>query len=135
MEEMKNGKKKITYLEMITQFLLRKIKTNKDYQNAVNRYEYLTDNYQDTKELNDYLDVLAMLIDEYENKKFPIADADPIEVLKYLMKEKNIKQTQLAKVFGSQSIVSEVLSKKRGLTLKYIYNMAVMFNVKPQVFV
>ncbi|MBI5731358.1 MAG: helix-turn-helix domain-containing protein [Ignavibacteriales bacterium] len=120
---------------MITQFLLRKIKTNKDYQNAVNRYEYLTDNYQDTKELNDYLDVLAMLIDEYENEKFPIADADPIEVLKYLMKEKNIKQTQLAKVFGSQSIVSEVLSKKRGLTLKYIYNMAVMFNVKPQVFV
>ncbi|MFA5806620.1 MAG: helix-turn-helix domain-containing protein [Melioribacteraceae bacterium] len=135
MEEMKNGKKKITYLEMITQFLLRKIKTNKDYQNAINRYEYLTDNYQDTKELNDYLDVLAMLIDEYENEKFPIAEADPIEVLKYLMKEKNIKQTQLAKVFGSQSIVSEVLSKKRGLTLKYIYNMAVMFNVKPQVFV
>ena len=132
---MKNGKKKITYLEMIAQFLLKKIKTNKDYQNAINRYEYLTDNYQDTKELNDYLDVLAMLIDEYENKKFPIADADPIEVLKYLMKEKNIKQTQLAKVFGSQSIVSEVLSKKRGLTLKYIYNMAVMFNVKPQVFV
>ena len=135
MEKMKKEKKKITYLEMIAQFLLKKIKTNKDYQNAINRYEYLTDNYQDTKELNDYLDVLAMLIDEYENKKFPIADADPIEVLKYLMKEKNIKQTQLAKVFGSQSIVSEVLSKKRGLTLKYIYNMAVMFNVKPQVFV
>lgn len=132
---MKNRKKKITYLEMIAQFLLKKIKTNKDYQNAINRYEYLTDNYQDTKEFNDYLDVLAMLIDEYENEKFPIAETDPIEVLKYLMKEKNIKQTQLAKIFGSQSIVSEVLSKKRGLTLKYIYNMAVMFNVKPQVFV
>ena len=81
-------KEKITYLEMITQFLLRKIKTNKDYQNAVNRYEYLTDNYQDTKELNDYLDVLAMLIDEYENENFQLPKLDPIEVLKYLMKEK-----------------------------------------------
>ncbi len=128
-------KTKITYNQMIQEFPLKKIKNLKDYNKAIKWYENLIDNYNESTELNDYLDVLALLIEEYEEKKFPISETDPVDIIKYLMEEKNIKQVQLAKAFGSQSIVSEVLNRKRGLTLKYIYNIANIFNVKPQVFV
>ena len=76
-----------------------------------------------------------MLIENYENENYPVENADPVDIMKFLMEEKNIKQKELAQAFGSQSVVSEVLNKKRGLTLKYIYNMADIINVKPQIFV
>jgi HTH-type transcriptional regulator/antitoxin HigA len=128
-------KTKITYKRLIQECPLKKIKNLKDYNKAIKWYENLIDNYDESTELNEYLDVLALLIEEYEEKKFPIPEADPVDIIKYLMEEKNIKQVQLTKAFGSQSIVSEVLNRKRGLTLKYIYNIANIFNVKPQVFV
>ncbi|MBU2445005.1 MAG: helix-turn-helix domain-containing protein [Bacteroidetes bacterium] len=128
-------KTKITYNQLIHKFSLKKIKNLKDYNRALTWYESLIDNYDESNELNEYLDVLALLIEEYEEKKFPIPEADPVDIIKYLMEEKNIKQVELAKAFGSQSIVSEVLNRKRGLTLKYIYNIADILKVKPQVFV
>lgn len=121
--------------QSVKEFPLKKIKNLKDYNKALAWYENLIDNYDQSNELNEYLDVLALLIEEYEEKKFPIPEADPVDIIKYLMEEKNIKQVELAKAFGSQSIVSEVLNRKRGLTLKYIYNIADILKVKPQVFV
>lgn len=131
MENMKT----ITYRKLISLHPLKQIKTAKEYKKAIMFYEELIDNYNESDELNEYLDVFAMLIDNYENENYPIEDADPIDIIKFLMKEKNIKQSELAKAFGSQSIVSDVINRKRGLTLKYIYNMADFFSVKPQIFV
>jgi HTH-type transcriptional regulator / antitoxin HigA len=127
--------KTITYQKLISKYPLKQIKNVREYKSAVKLYEELVDNYKETDDLNNYLDVLAMLIDNYENEKYPIEDADPVDIMKFLMEEKNIKQTELAKAFGSQSVVSEVLNRKRGLTLKYIYNMADIFKVKPQIFI
>lgn len=87
------------------------------------------------RELLDNNVSISHLAEKYEEKKFPIPDADPVDIIKYLMEEKNIKQVELAKAFGSQSIVLEVLNRKRSLTLKYIYNIADILKVKPQVFV
>jgi HTH-type transcriptional regulator/antitoxin HigA len=131
MEKMKT----ISYQKLISKLPLKQIKNAREYKKAIKFYEELIDNYSETDELNDYLNVLSMLIDNYENEKYPIEDADPVDIMKFLMEEKNIKQAELAKAFGSQSVVSEVLNRKRGLTLKYIYNMADVFNVRPQIFV
>lgn len=78
------------------------IRNVREYKSAIKLYEELVDNYKETDDLNDYLDVLAMLIDYYENKKYPVEDADPVDIMKFLMEEKNIKQIELAKAFGSQ---------------------------------
>lgn len=127
--------KTISYQKLISVHPLKQIKNEREYKSSIKLYEELIDTYKETNDLNDYLIVLAMLIENYENEKYPIENADPVDIMKFLMEEKNIKQAQLAKAFGSQSVVSEVLNKKRGLTLKYIYNMADIFNVKPQIFV
>ena len=127
--------KTITYQKLIFKYPLKQIKNAKEYKIAIKLYEELIDNFGETEDFNEYLDVLAMLIDNYENEKYPVENADPVDIMKFLMEEKNIKQADLAKAFGSQSVVSEVLNKKRGLTLKYIYNMANILNVRPQIFV
>ena len=100
--------KTISYLKLSSTHPLKKIKNVREYTKAIKFYEELIDNFKETDELNEYLDILAMLIDDYENEKYPVEDADPVEIMKFL---------------------------KRGLTLKYIYKMADIFNVKPQIFV
>lgn len=127
--------KTITYQKLIAKYRLNQIRNSRESNTVIKMYEELIDSCKETDDLIDYLDVLAILIDNYENEKYPIEDADPVDIMKFLMEGKNIKQTELAKAFGSQSVVSEVLNKKRGLTLKYIYGMADIFNVKPQIFV
>lgn len=65
-------------------------------------------------------DVLSTLIEAYENKAYPIEQADPIDVLNFYMEQNGLTQTDLAQVIGSRSRASEILSGRRGLTLQMI---------------
>lgn len=98
---------------------LKPIKTKKDYQQAMERLEVIFDSKRGTPE-GDELEILGVLIDEYEKVQFPIGLPDPIEAIKFRMEQMGYSQTELAKVVGLKSRASEILNKKRKLSLEMI---------------
>jgi HTH-type transcriptional regulator/antitoxin HigA len=87
-----------------------------------------------TPEEEKYARVLMTLIEAYEEEHDPIPDASPVEVLRALMDANNLRQKDLASIFGSESIVSEVLHKKRELNKNQIEKLSKRFHVSPAVF-
>jgi HTH-type transcriptional regulator/antitoxin HigA len=98
---------------------IKPIKTKKDYQSALERLEKIFDAKKGSTE-GDELEVLSILIEKYEDEHFPIGFPDPIEAIKFRMEQLGYNQTDLAKVVGLKSRASEILSKKRKLTLEMI---------------
>jgi len=79
-------------------------------------------------------ELLTLLIEDFEEKHYSLKGATPVEVLHELMKANNLKQKDLVDVFGTPSIVSEVLSGKRKLTTQHIQRLSRRFHVSPEVF-
>lgn len=98
---------------------IKPIKTEKDYQKALKRLDEIFDAKTNSKE-GDELEILSILIDKYENEKYPIDLPDPVEAIKFRMEQLGIKQKDLTGSMGFKSRVSEILSKKRKLTLDMI---------------
>lgn len=95
------------------------IKTEKDYKLALSRLEQILDAKKGTRE-GDELELLALLIDNYERQKEEIDLPDPIEAIKFRMEQLGYQQKDLAEVIGLRSRVSEILNRKRKLTLDMI---------------
>ena len=102
---------------------IKLIKTEEDYQKSLERMEEIFDTPIGTME-SDEADILALLIDEYEKKNYPIDAPDPIEAIKIRMEEMDLKQVDLIPEIGGKSRVSEILNKKRKLTVDMIRNLA-----------
>ena len=98
---------------------LRPIKNDTDYHQALERLEIIFDAKKGTTE-GDELEILGILIDQYENEHFPIDLPDPIEAIKFRMEQLGYTQSDLAKVVGLKSRASEILNKKRKLSLDMI---------------
>jgi HTH-type transcriptional regulator/antitoxin HigA len=79
-------------------------------------------------------ELLTLLIEDFEEKRYRLPRAKPLEVVRYLMEEHNLLQKDLADVFGTRSIVSEVLSGKRELNKDQIARLSARFHVSPEVF-
>jgi len=101
---------------------IRPIKTEQDYSESVKRIEKLWGAKKDSPE-GDELDLLCTLVESYEIKHYPISPPDPIDAIKFRMDQMGMTKTELAKYLGSQSRVSEVLSRKRQLTLKMVKSL------------
>ncbi|MEO9257891.1 MAG: helix-turn-helix domain-containing protein [Crocinitomicaceae bacterium] len=110
------------------------IKNEKDYEKALERLEAIFDSKNGTKE-GDELEILSILIDKYENENFPIGFPDPIEAIKFRMEQMGLKQKDLAEAVGFTSRVSEILNKKRKLTLEMIRNLHLKLNIPTEVLV
>ncbi|REG83148.1 helix-turn-helix domain-containing protein [Winogradskyella sediminis] len=110
------------------------IRNEKDYQNALNRLEEIFDAKKRTEQ-GDELEILSILIDRYENENFPIGMPDPIEAIKFRMEQMGMKQKDLAEVVGFKSRVSEILSKKRKLTLGMIRKLNSTLHIPTEVLV
>jgi HTH-type transcriptional regulator/antitoxin HigA len=113
---------------------IRPIKTETDYQVALKRFELLFDAAIGTPE-GDEAEILALLIDEYENKNYPIETPDPIEAIKIRMEEMQLKQIDLVDAIGGKSRVSEILNRKRKLTVEMIRNLTIRLNLSPSVLI
>jgi HTH-type transcriptional regulator/antitoxin HigA len=118
----------------LTIMKLKPIKTKKDYQNALERLEVIFDAKKGTKE-GDELEILGILIDQYENEKFPIELPDPIEAIKFRMEQMGYNQTDLARVVGLKSRASEILSGKRKLSLDMIRQLHDKLNIPTDVLI
>ncbi len=102
---------------------IKPIRTEADYQQALERLEVIFDAKIGTPE-SDEADILGLLIDEFEKKHYPIETPDPIEAIKIRMEEMHLKQVDLINEIGGKSRVSEILNRKRKLTLDMIRNLA-----------
>jgi len=98
---------------------IRLIKTESDYKDALMRVNSLMD-AQSTQLVTDELEVLATLIELYEDEHFPIGKPNPIEAIKFRMEQMDLTNRDLIPLIGSRSKVSEILSGKCNLTLKMI---------------
>jgi len=105
--------------------LLKPLKNEKDYNEALERVDALMElNPELGTNESDELEVLVMLIEKYEDKKWAISEPDPIEAIKVRMEQMNLKQKDLIPYIGNKSKVSEVLNRKIGLSLTMIRNIA-----------
>ncbi|TFH40554.1 MAG: transcriptional regulator [ANME-2 cluster archaeon] len=109
---------------------IKLIKTEADYQKALKRLEEIFDAKIGTLE-SDEADILGLLIDEYEKKNYYIDAPDPIEAIKIRMEEMQLKQVDLADVIGGTNRVSEVLNRKRKLTVEMIRNLTKRLSLSP----
>lgn len=98
---------------------IQPIHTENDYQKALDRIEEIFDAKPGSKE-GDELEILGILVDEYEKKHFPIEAPEPVEAIKFRMDQLGMEQKDLAKILGSKSRASEILSGKRSLSLRQI---------------
>ena len=106
------------------------IKSELDYQNALKRLEVIFDSIIGTPE-SDEADLLGLMIDEYEKKHYPIVAPDPIEAIKIRMEEMKLKQIDLVNEIGGKSRVSEILNRKRKLTVDMIRKLTTRLNLSP----
>ena len=102
---------------------LTPIRTKEDYKNALKRLEVIFDAKRGTVE-GDELEILAILIDNYESKNFPIEMPDPIAAISFRMEQMGLKQKDLVSAIGFKSRVSEIMNKKRKLTLEMIRKLS-----------
>lgn len=98
---------------------IKVIKTEEEYNRALQRLEIIFDAPADSKE-GDEADLLGILIEKYEDKFYPIEAPDPIQAIKFRMEQMDMDNNDLAKIIGYKSRVSEIFSRKRKLSLKMI---------------
>lgn len=113
---------------------IKPIKTKKDYEQALERLEIIFDAKKGTQK-GDELEILGILIDNYEKDKFPIGFPDPVEAIKFRMEQLGYNQTDLANVIGLKNRASEILSRKRKLSLEMIRQIHDRLNIPTEVLI
>ncbi len=113
---------------------IKLIKTEKEYNEALQRLETIFDSKPGSSE-SDELEILGMLIDQYENEHFPIGLPDPIEAIKFRMEQMGYNQNDLAKIIGLKSRASEILNRKRKLSLEMIRQLHERLNIPTDVLI
>jgi HTH-type transcriptional regulator/antitoxin HigA len=101
---------------------IKPIKTERDYRKALKEIDNLWDAKPNTS-MGDRLDVLVTLVEAYEQKHYKVDPPDPIEAIKFRMEQLELKPSDLAKILGGRSRVSEVLNKKRKLTVEMMRSL------------
>ena len=113
---------------------IRPIRTQTDYQEALREIELRFDAVENTPEY-DQLDILTTLVENYEKKHFPIELPDPIEAIHYYMDSRGLSRRDLESCLGSRARVSEVLSRKRFLTLEMIRKLNQEFGIPAEILI
>jgi HTH-type transcriptional regulator/antitoxin HigA len=104
------------------------IKTELDYTNSLNRIEELFDSKIHTPQ-GDELEVLVTLVNRYEEIHYSIPQPDPIEAIRFMMEQMNVNTNGLGKILKSQSRASEILNKKRKLSITHIRTLRLHLNI------
>ncbi|MBD2296660.1 transcriptional regulator [Anabaena sphaerica FACHB-251] len=123
-----------TYLELITAFPPRKITSEEELTITQNIIDSLLDQENLTPDERDYLHLLGLVVAEYEEHHYPVADIYGIELLKVLLEELNLQSKDLMPIFEQETVLSEVLSGKEQMTVNHIEKLAKFFHVSPAVF-
>jgi HTH-type transcriptional regulator/antitoxin HigA len=113
---------------------IKPIKTEADYKKALKRLEKIFDAKKGTNE-GDELEILSILIENFEKERYPIEMPDPIEAIKFRMEQLNMQQKDLAEIIGFKSRVSEILNKKRKLSIEMIRKLSQKLNIPSEILI
>ncbi|HET6619796.1 MAG TPA: helix-turn-helix domain-containing protein [Dongiaceae bacterium] len=111
---------------------IRPIRTRADYRAALKQVERLWDANPGTPD-GDVVDVLTTLIEAYEAEHFPISPPDPIAAIEFMMEQKGMSRRDLEPALGSRGRVSEVLTRKRPLTLPMVRALSSLLDIPTDV--
>ncbi len=122
------------YVDLLNEFPPRPIKSEQEFTAIQQVVDVLLDAKQLSADQKEYLNLLGMIIYEYEEKKVKIPDICGVDLLNVLIDEWGLKQKELIPIFKTESIVSAVLNGHRQLTVEHIQKLAEFFHVSPAVF-
>ena len=122
------------YVELLIQFLPRPINSADDLIATQTVIDRLLDTKTLEPEEKDYLNLLGMLVYEYEEKHISIPDLHGVELLRAMIEELDLKQKDLVPIFKTESIISAILKGQRKFTIEHIEKLATFFHVSPSVF-
>ena len=110
--------------------MLNPIRTKKDYKTALDRISLLMQKELkvNSEEYNE-LEIISILVENYENNKFSIEKPDPVEAIKFRLEQLNMNNSDLVKIIGSKSRTSEILNRKRKLSLSMIRSLNKKLNI------
>ncbi|MBX3398744.1 MAG: helix-turn-helix domain-containing protein [Gemmataceae bacterium] len=129
------GKTEDRYLDLVRRFPLRPLRSEADLDAAVAMVDELLDRDTLSRPEQDYLDVLADLVEAYEAEAVPMRPASDAELLRFLLQNKGVTQSEAAAKSGlAESVVSEILSGKRKLNRTQIGKLSRYFHVEPGAF-
>lgn len=123
-----------SYIELLQKFPPRPIKSEAEFLAVQEVIDNLLDSGEITPEKRDYINVLGILVHEYEEKHVSIPDLSGVELLKALIDEFSLKQKDLVSIFKTESIVSAILNGQRRFTVEHIEKLADFFHISPSVF-
>jgi HTH-type transcriptional regulator/antitoxin HigA len=107
---------------------IKPIRNDEDHAGALAAIESLWQAAPGTPE-HDRLEVLAMLVDDYESRRWPIEPADPVELIRYVMEQRGLTRKDLEAALGSRARVSEILNRRRPLTMKMAWRLHRAFGI------
>jgi HTH-type transcriptional regulator / antitoxin HigA len=113
---------------------IRPIRTKADYRAALKEVERLWDAEPGTK-AGDRMEVLVTLIEAYEAKRYPIPTPDPIAAIEFMMEQKGLTRRDLEPALGSRGRVSEILARKRPLTLPMVRALSALLDIPTDILV
>jgi HTH-type transcriptional regulator/antitoxin HigA len=113
---------------------IKPIRTEQDYRRALAEVERLMDAQEDTPEA-DRLDVLVTLVEAYEDKRWPINAPDPVAAIEHTLEFRALPRSALVPIIGSRARVSEILNRKRHLTLPMIWRLVRELGIPAEVLV
>jgi HTH-type transcriptional regulator/antitoxin HigA len=123
------------YRQLLGRTLPHVIRTDEECERLTNELERLDERGRLSPEENELAELLTVLIDQYEERRYPIRKASPRQTLKHLMEARNLTQKDLWKLFGSKGITSEVFHGKRSISKAHARKLAEFFHVNVELFI
>ena len=124
-----------TYGQLLRRALPHVIRTDEECERLTSELLRLDEREDATREEKELGELLTVLIDEYEARRYPIRQASPRQMLHHLMEARNLTQKDLWKVFGSKGITSEVFHGKRSISKTQAKKLAAFFHVSAGLFI
>lgn len=116
--------------------MVKPIKNNKQYEDALTRtYTLMQKTIRPDSKESDELEILSILIKEYENVHYPVPKPNPIEAIKFRLEQMNMSETELSEILGYRSRKSEILSGKRKLNLTMIRKLTEKLHIPAEVLI
>jgi HTH-type transcriptional regulator/antitoxin HigA len=123
------------YRQLLGRTLPHVIRTDEECERLTNELERLDERERLSPEENELAELLTVLIDQYEERRYPIRKASPRQTLRHLMEARNLTQKDLWKLFGSKGITSEVFHGKRSISKAQARKLAEFFHVNVELFI
>ncbi len=110
------------------------IKTDADFRAALAEIERLWDVEPDTPD-GDRLDILMTLVEAYERRQHPMPPADPIAAIEFMMEQRGMTRADLEPIIGSSGRVSEILNRRRALSVSMIRRLSEALQIPPEILI